>query len=695
MRASIKKKFFCFLFLITLVAAAAGSLSEAPGAEAFAGAASAFFNSFRPEREALKLTVEPPEGEALSGTLTLKDGLLTLQSGFPGMPSALQIGKDAAWFLSDGQVYEIRYSDFSPKQNPFGEETLPALQEIAGLFASRILAPGLTAEQGEGAITIRFSYDAKTILPALAECVDTVVQSDRYLSAILSVLNANARASGEDAVSPEDVRAAWSESRAMLLALPVDASLSGTTTLSSDSLDGHAVLSLPGAEYALTFTGKGNGGKTEFSASFSAPEGEAAALRFLCDRPAGTFEGSASLPMLRNELRITGKRSAGILTGEANVTARGVSVMDVSLSLSGAGAPLWTAPKSGQLVIRPATRRILGGQTFTVEFDCAPGRFRAALNGGGRSAAVKWQTSWDGRFSGSLALPDPYPSAALSGRFRSGALHAEGSLRSAMSGTASFALDWSGEEQRFSLQGSVGGSKGSVSLSWDSSGGFDAAFEAIPANVGKSFPVSGKVSGLLHSDGFSLDYELNHRGKLASGSLSANGIGKALSVLGTLNLFREKKTLSFQLNRMDSALEFSLNDGANRIAGSLSENGNLEIRQSGEDRISRSLTGGFDGTGDYLLDFAVTVNPGYAPVPAHENHMLLRASAGGGEQLSLTLTEQNIRRGIDGTARQAEEPAQRFAAALSRIPAEPVPLLSAQNPVRLTPDQLMSLYSDR
>ena len=693
-RITLLRALCLFLCLAALLAAVPACSAEVSGAAAFADGASAFFRTFNPEQEALRLTVEPPEGDSLSGTLSLKDGLLSLEADLPNGPAALRIGSEAIWLSANGAVYELRYADFAKRPASLDEESLVTWREIFALFGSRVLLPGLHVEQSGETLTVRLSYTAETMLPALAEFGDSVVASDRYLGAILSALNAYARSTGQQGLTADAVRAAWPEAREELLALPETPSLTGTVTASADSFGGNLAFSLAESAYTLSFSGKDREGKAEFSAALAAPEGEAAAMRFLCDHANGTFEGSASLPLLRDEIRLEGKRDSGFLSGEANMTSRGAPLLDIRLFLSDADLPRRKSAASGQLVIEPRSGRILGGQSFVVDFDRAPGRFRAAISGGGRSAAVRWSWSKDGRFSGSFDLPNSYFSAALSGRIRKGTLHAEGSVRGARFGSAALKLDYSKPEQRFSLEGTAGANKGSLSFSWNSGGGFEIAADGSLANGVQFVPVTARASGMLRPGVFSMDYELNYLGKRASGSLSANRAGKNLSILGTLNLFREKSTLSFRLNRMDDSLAFGLYGGPIRITGSLSADGDVKIRQSGEDRMERLVTGGFDETGDYLLDMAVIVGAGYAPIASRESHLLLRVSAGDGERLSLTLTEEFIRRSPDGTVNRPKEPEQIFAAALSRIPAEAAKPLTGQETVRLTPELLMQLLKD-
>ena len=606
----------CFLCLAALLATCSYVFAEGIPFVSFRKAVSAFFQNFDPEKESMRLTVEQLKGDSFSGTLGMEDGMLALQADLPGGPAALQIGNEAAWFSANGTVYELRYADFTKRPASQGNDSLQVWGEIAGLFGSRVLLPGIRTEQAEDTLAIRLSYTAETLLPALAEFGDAAVGSDRYLGAILYLLNIYARSTGQDELTAEAVRAAWPEAREMLLALPKDASLDGDIRIGSALAEGTITLSASGTPVTLAFSGSSDR-LLRFDGSVSVSGAETASLHLLVNSRKGDFSLTAALPARLNELRAEGSLRSGLLRGEAELIRFGESFLNVHLTSTSVreyGEPAG----SGQLVVRPGRVHFPGWGTVVAEYDFAPSRFQASCSANGRTSSFRWNRDEAGNFSASLEVP--------------------------------------------------------------------------------ALTLQANLSGFRRHNAFSMHYALTKQGQRVSGSLSGSRSGDRFnplaSLTGTLNLSKQNRTVSLQFTRMGDDLRLAVHDGKSQLTASLAPGGSLKIRQTGRDSLERSVTGGFDEKDDYLLDYAIISRPIGMPLRTAESHTLLRVSAGGGNKLSITLTERSLRHKPDGSIQEEEAPVQHFAAALSRIPAKPAEPLSGQETIRITPEQLIAFLRE-
>ncbi len=674
----------CLILTAAWTLAALEACAAAPGPERFAQGISAFFGTFSPEKEALELTVQTPDGETRGGTLTIGEDRVSLNLALPEGAAELQLGSEAAWLSAGGQVFEVRYEDLMRLAQPLERSNAETLKEIAGLFVQKVLLPGVSVETAESGTVIRLHYDAAKMLPSLAEFLDAVIASDEYLGAVMPLLNNVAMAQGADAIAPEELRAQWLSGREQLLALPADLSLTGQITVGGGALDGQLLLAVEGETDTIAFSGTNAPEAASFSLVLSAKgenvrEGEALRLSLALDKKAKTLAGKLSLPMMQEELRVTGSITDGVLTGTATRLLAEYPLFEARLVLADGGNLRGRITGSGQLAVTTGTHR-MNSRTTVVDFDFAPDRIRASVSSEGRSAFVSWSRDGEGNFEAALEYPNPYLNARLTGTAARGEVHAEGSVYGAVP-AASFTLDASLPKGHFALEGSFAVSKGSVTADVSRNGAFTAQAEATIVGSSHPVPVSAKLSGILRRGRSFLlvaDYELNVRGKLAGGHVSAVRKGRDRSLTATLNLFRTDKTWTLQAVSTPERRSLDVQSGADRLALQAAADGSVSaLARSSREPIERALTGGFDEAGDYVLDLAwiYRMEPGPGMLK-RETHSELRASAGA-DRLALTISVE------DGT--------EIFASTLQKTPAQPVKPLSETTTVRLDADALREL----
>ncbi len=423
------KKFLSLLISLCLILGVASAFADTdPQIQAFVQNLQKHLNSFDPTAQALELNVP----ETFAASVQSAGGVDQIEiTPADGSTVTMQIGEQALWIASEGQVVEIPASaveelirDMLAVYNPafvLDEKDMEALEELVNLAVQKLIMPYASFSMSAGGTKIIFAMDGTQLSAAAADLLRTVAAEPRYLELIAKIYNARTKMSrlSIQAMGYDPAKWGMAEMTADALALQLrtaadnaeankpDVVINATVEVGRDTANLHASVTSNGktvyidgavVEGGLTVKAYDNSETfIELAMSFAESFGEQ------------TFTGKLEVPSARLTVELEGSLGRNTLRGSLKISSFGRvttalltamwmnDTVDANLSVTGNNRPVFSGNlhKNGnQLTVTAAGE----GFNLNAALNVDPARQTGSctVNFSDRRQNVTIEGSWDG-----------------------------------------------------------------------------------------------------------------------------------------------------------------------------------------------------------------------------------------------------------------------------------------------------------